>query len=67
MHALVQDRSQFIIATHSPILMAYPHAKRLWLGENGIREIRYEDSDHYRTTIDFLNHYPQSVNDALRP
>jgi predicted ATPase len=46
--------SQFIIATHSPILMGYPHARLLELGAHGIREVDYEDTEHYRITRDFL-------------
>lgn len=67
MHELVQDRSQFIIATHSPIIMAYPNAKLLWLSETGIRQISYQDTEHYRITADFLNHFPQSIDDLLSP
>jgi predicted ATPase len=46
--------SQFIIATHSPILMGYPHARLLELGTHGIREVQYEDTEHFRITRDFL-------------
>jgi predicted ATPase len=54
-HDLVRQRSQFIIATHSPILMAYPGAEILQLDENGIREVAYEETDHYVITREFLN------------
>jgi predicted ATPase len=56
MHDLVESRgSQFIIATHSPILMAYPCATLYCLGDEGdIRRTAYEDTDHYRLTKDFL-------------
>jgi predicted ATPase len=46
--------SQFIIATHSPILMAYPGATLYHLGPEGIRETAYEETEHYRITRDFL-------------
>jgi predicted ATPase len=55
-HDLVQQQSQFIIATHSPILMAYPDALILQCGRDGIRPIAYEDTDHFRVTRDFLAH-----------
>lgn len=45
---------QFVIATHSPILMAYPDARIYVLGEHGIRETSYEDTDHYLVTRGFL-------------
>ncbi len=48
--------SQFIIATHSPILMAYPDATIYELGATGIEAVAYEDIAHYQITRDFLNH-----------
>jgi predicted ATPase len=54
MHDLVRDHSQFIIATHSPILMAYPDACIYQCGQEGIRQIAYEDTEHYQVTRDFL-------------
>lgn len=51
---LVRMGSQFIIATHSPILMAYPEARILELSQEGIREVAYEDTEHFRVTRDFL-------------
>lgn len=54
-HKLVKANSQFIIATHSPILMAYPHAKIYLFSEAEIREVKYEDTDHYKITKDFLD------------
>jgi len=44
---LVNQESQFIIATHSPIIMAYPDAKILQLSEEGITETKLEDTNHY--------------------
>jgi predicted ATPase len=55
-HDHVEERaSQFVIATHSPILMAYPNARIYRLGTNGIEQVAYEDTEHYRITRDFLN------------
>ncbi|MEP6788820.1 MAG: AAA family ATPase, partial [Acidobacteriota bacterium] len=53
-HDLVKDNSQFIIATHSPILMAYPESRLYECGEDGIRETEYEETEHYQVTRDFL-------------
>ena len=55
-HELVQKNSQFVVATHSPILMAYPDALILHCGRDGIRPIAYEDTEHFRITRDFLLH-----------
>jgi predicted ATPase len=49
-----RQRSQFIIATHSPILLAYPHATIYELSTEGIRQVAYEDTEHYKVTLDFL-------------
>ncbi|MCG8363207.1 MAG: AAA family ATPase [Pseudanabaenales cyanobacterium] len=46
-HDLVRKESQFIIATHSPILMAYPNSKILMLSEEGISEVSYEETEHF--------------------
>lgn len=53
-HALVKDGAQFLIATHSPILMAYPGAAVLELSERGICSVDYRDTEHYRITRTFL-------------
>ena len=60
-HQLVQDDSQLIIATHSPILLAYPHAKIYMFTGGGIHEVAYEDTEHYAVTRDFLNNYPRRL------
>ena len=52
---LVKQDSQFIIATHSPILMAYPGAEILEFSENGIRSAAYRETEHYQVTRRFLD------------
>jgi len=54
MKQLIDDSSQFIIATHSPILLAYPEADILQIDETGIKEIPYRETDHYKITKSFL-------------
>jgi predicted ATPase len=54
-HDLVQEKSQFIIATHSPILMAYPGAIIYQFSSSGIERVAYEDTEHYRVTRSFLS------------
>ena len=54
MHELVQKKSQFIIATHSPLLMAFPEAQILQFSENGIQSIGYRETEHYQVTRSFL-------------
>jgi predicted ATPase len=62
---LVKQGAQFIIATHSPILLAYPRAKILLFDETGISHVDYEDTEHYAVTRDFLNHYPRRLQQLL--
>jgi predicted ATPase len=62
---LVKRGCQFIIATHSPILLAYPNAKILSFDATGISEVAYEDTEHYAVTRDFLNHYPRRLEQLL--
>jgi|SRR5579862_942058 len=52
---LVQQDSQFIIATHSPLLMAYPNARILVLDERGYTPTPYEETEHYSVTKAFLD------------
>ena len=56
MRDLIAKNSQFIIATHSPILMAYPDAWIYQISSRGIERIAYEDTEHFQVTRHFLNH-----------
>lgn len=52
---LVRRRgSQCIIATHSPIILAYPYATILQFDANGITRVAYEETEHYQVTSSFL-------------
>jgi len=53
--SLVEDGAQLIIATHSPILMAFPDAEILLFEGDSITPTAYEDLDHVRLTKAFLN------------
>jgi predicted ATPase len=54
-HRLVYYRSQLVIATHSPILLAYPNARIYHFSQDGISEVQYTETEHYQVTKDFLN------------
>ena len=54
MKEVVAQEAQFIIATHSPMLMAYPGAQILHLTDEGIREQAWEEVEHVQLTRDFL-------------
>ncbi len=53
-HELVQDGSQFIISTHSPILMAYPDAKIIQLTADNIEEVKLEETSHFKIMSQFF-------------
>lgn len=65
LHSLVKKNSQFIIATHSPILMAFPGAQILLLDENGIRPTAYEDTEHYQITRAFLQNPQRMLRELM--
>jgi len=47
--------AQFLISTHSPILLSYPGARVYSLDGGSITEVAYEETEHFRVTRDFLN------------
>ncbi|MGE0546075.1 MAG: AAA family ATPase [Kofleriaceae bacterium] len=55
MRQLIASGAQLIIATHSPILLAYPDALIYQLGPAGMDRVDYQDTEHYQITRDFLN------------
>jgi predicted ATPase len=55
MHDLEREGSQFIVATHSPILLGYPNARIYVLDEEGIAQANYEETEQYELTRSFLD------------
>lgn len=55
MNELVKQKSQFIIVTHSPIILAYPQAKIIQFWKNGFEEISYKQTSYYELYKNFLN------------
>lgn len=52
---LVKADSQIIMATHSPMLMAFPNADVIEFSDSGLNRISYADSEHFKTMKAFLN------------
>ena len=52
---LVKGGSQFIISTHSPILMAYPNAEIFQITDTDILSVSYQETQHYQLTKQFLD------------
>ena len=63
---LVQAGSQFLIATHSPILMAYQNAMIHQLTEKGLQPVLYEETEHFTLTKAFLNNPKGMLNELFR-
>ncbi|WP_079529552.1 AAA family ATPase [Halobacillus hunanensis] len=53
-HELVQKGSQFLISTHSPMIMAYPNAKIIELSDEGMNETQLENTGHYSMMKQFF-------------
>ena len=66
-HLLVQEGAQFVIATHSPILMAYPDACIYQLSEDGIRRVGYRETEHYCLTRRFLENPERMLQSLFGP
>jgi predicted ATPase len=66
LHRLVNHQSQLVIATHSPILLAYPNAWIYQFSANGISRVKYEETEHFQITRDFLNRHERMVEILLR-
>lgn len=64
-HDLVKKGSQLLIATHSPILTAYPHAEIYTLGEHGVQKTPYGQTEPYLITKRFLNAPERMLRELL--
>ena len=51
----VDNNSQFIIATHSPILLAYPESTIYQFSDDGIESVEYKNTQQYTMTKNFLD------------
>jgi predicted ATPase len=65
MHDLVRQGCQFIVATHAPILLAYPEAWIYELDEHGLQKVAYEDTSTVRVTRDFLGDRDGTLDELL--
>ncbi len=62
---LVNMGSQFIIATHSPIIMAYPHAYIYLLTDKGYQTVAYTETEHYAVAKQFLNNHERMLKTLM--
>lgn len=64
-HELIMQNSQFIIATHSPILMAYPDSIIYNLTPDGIEVQTLEETDHFLIMKEFLNNKDKMLKELF--
>jgi len=64
-HQLIEDGSQLIVATHSPLILSYPDALIYECGEGGLRPIAYDDAEPVRLTRAFLDAPERFLRDLL--
>lgn len=63
---MAMEGSQFIIATHSPILLGLPGATILNFSEEGILPIQYEDTESYQITKLFFERRKQMLDELFK-
>ncbi|MBB2483315.1 AAA family ATPase [Bacillus sp. APMAM] len=64
-HDLVNENSQFIIATHSPIIMSYPNSAIYELNEEGIQEKKLAETNHFQIMKQFFDDPNRMLNHLL--
>ena len=65
MQALVDKGSQFVIATHSPILLGFPGAEILQFGDGPLTRVEYQDTEHYVVTRAFLERPDKMLRELM--
>lgn len=65
MKDLLNKNSQFIISTHSPILMTFPGAEVLEISKEGIMSVHYKDTEHFLITKRFMDAPERIIKDLL--
>jgi predicted ATPase len=66
-HQLAKNgEAQFIIATHSPILLGYPNATLFSFDSNSIQSISYQETEHFQITKEFLTRTDRFLHELFR-
>ncbi len=65
LHELVENNSQFVIATHSPIILSYPNSTIYEIGQDGLNIVTYEDTEQYKFMKLFINNYPNILKKVM--
>lgn len=64
-HELSESHSQFIIATHSPVVLAYPDSIIYQFSDTGLTKINYKETETYTVFKEFLNHPEEMLSILL--
>ena len=62
---LVDNNSQFIISTHSPILMTFPDAEVIEITQEEIKSVDYKETEHFLITKRFMDSPEQMIKNLL--
>jgi predicted ATPase len=65
LHDLVRDGAQFIIATHSPMIITYPEAWTYVLGGEKIERVAHDETEHFRVAQGFMTNPERSLRVLL--
>lgn len=65
LNQLIEVGAQFLIATHSPVILAYPKAYIYNLGDDGIKKVKYEETDHFIICRRFMNDYKKMLSGLM--
>ncbi|MDR3124575.1 MAG: hypothetical protein LBU10_01675 [Endomicrobium sp.] len=66
LNELVDEQSQFIIATHSPIILSYPHSTIYQITESGMYEVEYEQTNAFKFMKMFAENHSNFLNELLK-
>ena len=66
LHELVNENSQFIIATHSPIILSYPYSTIYSIEDAGLVRKEYEETDQYQFMKMFINNYDKVLYNLFK-
>ncbi|MDR1473265.1 MAG: AAA family ATPase, partial [Lactobacillales bacterium] len=66
LNELVDEQSQFIIGTHSPIILSYPHSTIYQITENGMYKVEYEQTNAFKFMKMFTENHSNFLNELLK-
>ena len=65
-HELAKKGAQFIISTHSPILMTMPDSDIIQITDEGLKHVNYRETEHYQITLSYLQNPDRMLRELLR-